>query len=274
MLDKAKRDYLTGFYLREPFMPYLRDLVVQAKLKKGSFSLLILDIDKFKNFNDKYGHQFGDEVLKYVSGSMRLSMFDTDSTIFRYGGDEFVIVLPDKRPKEAAQIAYRLKYNMNRRPFLFNNAFHKITLSIGIAGYPEDAEKLEDLIKKSDQAMYFSKKNGRNQATLSSSIPYLKARKLAVRMITIILVAGILAGLYTFAFKQPIQESIKQLQNIRFTKANIAPDRIRLKNGNVLTGQIVDRTAATVTFRFQTEEGGSGEITLNRSEIESIEQGS
>lgn len=274
MLDKAKKDYLTGFYLREPFVPYLRDLVVQTKLKRGEFSMLILDIDHFKKYNDKYGHQFGDEVLKYVAGSIRLSLFDVPNTVFRYGGDEFVIVLPENTPKETAQIAYRLKYNMKHRPFLFNNVFHKITLSVGIAGYPKDTENIDDLLKKSDEAMYYSKKNGRDQCTLYNKLGYLKMRKLITNAVAIALVLIILFFSYSLFFQEKLQNTWGNIKDLRVTSSSAQPDKILLTNGNTLSGKIINESPASVTIEFTTPSGGSGSITVQRYEIVSITRGS
>jgi diguanylate cyclase (GGDEF)-like protein len=92
--DLIDRDDLTGFFLRKAFMPFFKKLVIQTGQGKKNLTIVHIDIDKFKRFNDKYGHYFGDLILKYVGSTLELSLRDVEHYTFRYGGDEFVIAFP------------------------------------------------------------------------------------------------------------------------------------------------------------------------------------
>ena len=151
-----KEDILTGFFVREELIPYLNVLI-----KKGNkFSLGLMDLDNFKKYNDEYGHLFGDEILKYVASTIKLTISGRGD-IFRYGGDEFIIIFQHRDRKHAANIFKVCNRNMQKRPFLYRNRFFKISASYGIVEYPSDAKDIKTLIDKADRAMYFAKKAAR-----------------------------------------------------------------------------------------------------------------
>src|SRR3989338_1580528 len=110
---------------------------------KKPFSVLILDVDHFKSFNDKYGHLYGDEVLKYFSSSLRLDLEDEENVPFRFGGDEFIMVFPNKTPNDAYHLAIRLRKNIRTRSCLIKGKQVSVTFSGGVASYPADANKIE-----------------------------------------------------------------------------------------------------------------------------------
>lgn len=272
MLQNAPKDCLTGFYLRDSLHPYLESLIVTDTAQKKNFSLALIDLDRFKKFNDKYGHAFGDEVLKYVTGTMRLTFSEIPCHLFRYGGDEFIAVLPDKDLKETYRLLQRCSYNLAHRPFLFKNKLYKITISCGIAGFPCDAAGAEKLIQMADKAMYFSKRHGRNYIAPVNRIAYLKLRRLfaLIASICVIIFSGLLA--YRLSFNRLIQPAWSQIKTIRVSAKPEKLDMIILKTGVVCEGRIISETADKVIVELYLEKG-QGRVTFNKSEIAQIKHG-
>jgi diguanylate cyclase (GGDEF)-like protein len=158
---EVRIDGLTRLYNRKMF-----DYTLQDRIKNRiPFSLVLLDIDHFKKINDTYGHVMGDEVLKLVSKTM-LEQTREDDLCFRYGGEEFAIVILDANQKLAYHIAERLRYAVAA---LENPTTSTITISLGIASFPLDGSKPIQLVTSADQALYLSKQQGRNQTTLFTS---------------------------------------------------------------------------------------------------------
>ena len=159
---------------------------------------MIIDLDFFKDANDKFGHSFGDETLMYFSSSIRLGMeYDYIKTmvpkfVFRYGGDEFIMVFPGKNSSEAYVLAERILLNIKKRPFLFRGNRFKMSFSGGISTYPEDSKNIEEIIEMADKAMYVSKKRGKGTVTEYSKIEAtkkkLKEEKFIKYGVTIILI--------------------------------------------------------------------------------------
>jgi len=131
--------------------------------KKEKFALLLLDLDRFKMVNDSWGHEMGDLLLKAVSH--RLAHYLTEeASLFRYGGDEYIFTKVFVEEVEVSAFASKVQ-SLFKDPFIIENQEVTISSSIGISLYPEDGEDLDTLFKKADNAMYFSKKHGRNHAT-------------------------------------------------------------------------------------------------------------
>ncbi len=158
---KAHHDALTGLPNRVLFNDRLELAVARAFRNKSIFSVFFLDLDYFKEINDKYGHDMGDKVLKICSQRLKDSIRAED-TLARISGDEFMIILEDHtNPKTSEFVALKIIDAM-KEPFVFDENILKITVSIGISFYPKDAQEPCELIKNSDLAMYDAKKNGRN----------------------------------------------------------------------------------------------------------------
>jgi two-component system cell cycle response regulator len=160
-LEMALTDPLTGFYNQRYLMRHLRGLMA-AGLPNG-ISVLMLDVDHFKNVNDRFGHAVGDKALKAVAETLRgrTRVFDS---IARYGGEEFVVVMPGSSPTDARNAAERLRVAIEAMPFqAAAGVTHTITVSIGIAYSDRRETTPEQILQAADAAMYRAKRGGRNR---------------------------------------------------------------------------------------------------------------
>lgn len=164
--ELAVRDDLTGLYNRRELHRFLDYELIKSKRYKHPFSLLLMDIDHFKEINDQFGHRLGDEILQQVAQVLLLHTRGCDLPA-RYGGDEFIIVLPETPAGQAWYGAERLRkvvQSISIHPPSDNQSEEKlnITISTGIAEYPEDATTGEALIDLADHALYMAKHQGCN----------------------------------------------------------------------------------------------------------------
>ncbi len=152
----ALQDALTGLPNRVSFELSLDHGLIQAKRHGWGLAVLFIDIDKFKNINDSYGHDAGDQVLLMVANRLKTSVRDED-TVSRWGGDEFVCLLLEV--KQEADVTRLAKKMIDRiaEPYEFNGTVFSIKASIGIAIYPTDGETVNILFKNADTAMYKAK---------------------------------------------------------------------------------------------------------------------
>ncbi|MBF0545712.1 MAG: diguanylate cyclase [Candidatus Riflebacteria bacterium] len=164
LYEQAITDGMTHLYLHRYFKTRLFDEIKRAERFKRHLALIMMDIDHFKKFNDNYGHQMGDEVLKRVASIMRKALRTHDIPV-RYGGEEFAIVLPETELNGALAVAERIRRMIESDDLEMLEKRVKITCSMGVSVYPENAKCMETLIKAADQALYDSKRNGRNQVT-------------------------------------------------------------------------------------------------------------
>ncbi|MFH0877520.1 MAG: GGDEF domain-containing protein, partial [Candidatus Omnitrophota bacterium] len=271
MTEQAHRDSLTGFFAREALQPFLAELIKEGQATNKFFSIALLDLDHFKRYNDKHGHAFGDEILKYATSTLRLTFFESQCQFYRYGGDEFIAIFPEKDAKETFGLLRQCHYNLRHRPCLYENKFYRVTMSCGVASFPDDATSTEELIQIADEAMYFSKRTGRNSTTLVSKIPLLKIRN-ALRLMGI--VASILLGLalaYHLGFKKIIKPTLGQIRHMKIVTKPEGLDTITLKSGVVFEGQIISETTAGITVNIYFDKG-EGLTTFNKSEIVSIKR--
>jgi diguanylate cyclase (GGDEF)-like protein len=159
-------DGLTGMYNRRFFDDAITRVMKTASRTGGLLSLMMVDIDFFKQFNDTYGHMAGDDCLKTVAGILSTSVLRPDDFVARYGGEEFVVVMPGVDETGARTVAERMLKNIQKCgiPHKNNDAAKCVTLSIGIAtGNVERAHTADDFINKADKMLYKSKQNGRNR---------------------------------------------------------------------------------------------------------------
>ena len=155
-------DDLTGVYNRRHLQTTLKNVFNYKKRYSTTYSLLSLDIDHFKLINDEYGHFVGDDVLRKFTRVLQESLRKVDS-IFRVGGEEFTILLPEADLQQAARVAEKIRDKISNELQLYNKT---ITVSIG-AGELKDEESMDDLLKRCDKAMYKAKQQGRNRVCLS-----------------------------------------------------------------------------------------------------------
>lgn len=165
----SQKDSLTGVFRRGIFTEKLEEEIIKARNFKHTLGLMLVDIDHFKNINDTYGHQVGDEVLKEVARVIKENVYETDF-VARYGGEEFAIIMPRAQIEGSTRKAYYIKDAVSSHKIKAGLIEIKVTISIGIAYYPYDASSSKELFKNADKALYFSKKNGRNRVTLYQDI--------------------------------------------------------------------------------------------------------
>jgi diguanylate cyclase (GGDEF)-like protein len=158
--DVALRDGLTGLYDRSTFLSKLRDEIRRYGRYGNEVSLIMLDIDHFKQINDQYGHQRGDWALLRLSRIIQSEIRDVDIGS-RYGGEEFAIILPQTGADETVSLAERVRQHVEEE---YAHDL-KMTISLGVATCPEDAQTVQDLVRQADKALSQSKTKGKNQVT-------------------------------------------------------------------------------------------------------------
>ncbi|MEE8359783.1 MAG: GGDEF domain-containing protein, partial [Candidatus Omnitrophota bacterium] len=160
LIDLATKDSLTGLYIRRHFNLILETQVQMVKDRGGNLSLLMIDLDNFKNVNDTYGHKAGDLVLRETAKTLLASCRPLD-IVGRYGGEEFIVMLPGADESSASLVAERIRYRVKKSDFKFKNTNYKITVSVGISNYKRD-DTPGRLIEKADWALYKAKERGKD----------------------------------------------------------------------------------------------------------------
>ena len=161
--DLAMKDSLTGLYLRRHLMDRMNEELSRQLRRKKELSFLMMDLDYFKKYNDRFGHIAGDLVLKKLSEILVKHFQHPGNIICRYGGEEFALMLPDCSKEEALKRAEDFRQEVEGTDISLRREKTHITISIGVASFPSDAQIKEELIHKADQALYQAKRQGRNQ---------------------------------------------------------------------------------------------------------------
>ena len=162
----AATDYLTSLVNRRSFLEIAEKALQIAKTEKGQMAIIMLDIDHFKNVNDQYGHQTGDEVLSMVASKIKNSLRQGDIA-GRYGGEEFVVLLVDAPSDRCFNIAERIRQTVSLQPIQLAQTTVSVTISLGLACLdPDRTLSLQSLIDRADQAMYLAKQQGRNRVVI------------------------------------------------------------------------------------------------------------
>ena len=166
--DLSRFDGLTGALTRKAFEENLALELRKAQQNQRPLSLVMADLDFFKNVNDSYGHIVGDFVLKSFVQFLQNNFRDGEVILARYGGEEFCIVMPGVEKQTAVDIIERIRKSLSDTPFLYEKEGLNLTItsSFGVSGYPEDGATRDGLIEKSDAAMYTAKRTGRNRVVL------------------------------------------------------------------------------------------------------------
>ena len=167
MREQANVDALTGLYNRRFCEDYARKLMAMARRKDAPLGFIMMDLDHFKSFNDIYGHEVGDRILRQFAKTVTQTMRETNLTA-RIGGEEFVVLLPDTGPKACEMVAERIRKAVPHMtvPSGTDKPLPQITVSLGVAIYPDHGSSLEDVMQSADRALYDSKRAGRNRTTV------------------------------------------------------------------------------------------------------------
>lgn len=161
----AVTDQLTGLLNRHALPEIFAKECNRAHHNKTGIAVILMDIDYFKSVNDTYGHPAGDNVLRHVAAVCRTMVREYDF-VFRYGGEEFLLLLPVADKNDVAPMAERIRERIARTPWTYETGSIALTASFGAAYFPDDGEDISDVLKKADDALYHAKKSGRNRVSI------------------------------------------------------------------------------------------------------------
>jgi diguanylate cyclase (GGDEF)-like protein len=171
-LNKAKllseTDELTGIYNMRGFYLIMDRAFAQAVRYLRPVSVLMIDSDNLKAVNDQHGHEAGNELLRLIATGIKSQLRSTD-VLARYGGDEFVVLLPDTGAVGARDVAERIRESIARTPLELRDKNVSITVSVGLASYPDEGHSMDIITKRADEAMYRAKADGRNRVVSFSA---------------------------------------------------------------------------------------------------------
>ena len=263
-VNDDQKDFLTKCYTKGSLNSFLLKAQAEYSAYRKSYSLLVIDIDGFKTFNDKYGHMFGDDVLKYFSSSLRLNLDDQNCSIIRFGGDEFVVIFSGMDSKETFHLTGQLENNVKNRRFLFKGREYKVTFSGGIASCPHDGSDPEEMLEMADKAMYYSKKRGKGKITQFSSMGW-ESRKRSIIMV--LLAAIVIGAIATAHYVFKIDLNFLRDRIISVQKNVSSPSaKIYLRSGHTVEGAIVREDDNGIVLKFKMDVG-EGTVSLKRSDI-------
>ena len=159
----AIKDSLTGLYLRRYFLDRVGEEINRHLRHKNQLSFLMIDLDHFKQYNDTFGHMAGDIVLKKLGEFLTDFFKNPGYLVCRFGGEEFSVLLTDCPKSKAMEMAQTIRKKIEEQTILLRREKTRITISIGVASFPKDAQFKEELIHHADQALYQAKVGGRNR---------------------------------------------------------------------------------------------------------------
>jgi diguanylate cyclase (GGDEF)-like protein len=171
LIELAFTDFLTGLKTRRYFEERLDREIKRAERNGNPLSVVLIDVDHFKLVNDSYGHQAGDRILREIASRLMKGRREID-TVARYGGEEFIIILPDTNLVGADTVAQRLREDIESTGFAVGSSSQlaQLTISLGVASFPRDAQSKSDLLEAADVALYEAKDSGRNRVMLHSEL--------------------------------------------------------------------------------------------------------
>jgi diguanylate cyclase (GGDEF)-like protein len=164
----AVSDGLTDLLNHRAFREALTREVQRAHQHGHPLSLIMIEIDKFKKYNDTYGHLRGDDVLRLVARVLEKEHRGLSDIVARYGGDEFILALPNTPKTAAAAMAERIRRAVDTSPLIVDGKVTSVTLSLGVAAYPEDGDDTDDLVDSADRRMYTAKESGGNSVAMTT----------------------------------------------------------------------------------------------------------
>lgn len=159
----ATHDEMTKLYNHRRYMEIITEKITACQRYNYSFSLVMCDIDFFKKINDTYGHPVGDSILKDVAARLRNGIRDKIDVAARYGGEEFVLIFDKMGPEEAKESTERIRSAIESAPFYAGGHEIRVTMSFGIASFPNHSDEMDDLKTKADETLYKAKRGGRNR---------------------------------------------------------------------------------------------------------------
>ena len=162
----SETDFLTGLHNMRTFLP-LAHIEYERSIRRGHpFSIVMIDVDNLKSVNDSYGHDYGSAMIRQI-GEVIARNFRPSDIAARYGGDEFVVLLEETDSASAVLAAERLRLDVEQSPLPVPGGSKSVTISIGIACFPDHGVRVGELITQADEALYTSKKGGKNRATVA-----------------------------------------------------------------------------------------------------------
>lgn len=161
--ELAITDGLTGLYLRRYLLERMGEEISRELRSKKPLSFLMIDLDKFKEYNDKFGHMAGDILLKTIAMILLENFKEPGNLVCRYGGEEFAVLLPDCSKENAIKRAEEIRGKIKKQEIILRKQKTRITVSIGVATFPFDAQVKDELIRTADDAMYKAKREGRDR---------------------------------------------------------------------------------------------------------------
>ena len=249
-------DKLTKLYTRKYFETALQNEMAYVEREGGEFSIIMIDIDRFKTVNDRFGHQKGDEVLQNVS-SIIMGAVRKGDICGRYGGEEIIIMLPSTNSRDGLNVAEKIRKKIENARLL--GLHTPLTVSLGVSSYPEHSTWIKDLIEKADQALYYAKESGRNmscmyQGNMSKSVKRIDK------------LAGIISG-----NQVEDQRRVETMLEILELQRSIELSH-RDKVYNFL-GRVIEVSEAQTGILFYIEEGNKISGRLIRKKLLDVEVG-
>jgi len=166
----SETDELTGLLNKRAYAKLSAREMAKAQRYGHPFAVLMADADTLKPVNDEHGHDAGDKLIQTIAETIRLNLRDTD-ILARYGGDEFVIFLPETTAGQAREIAERIREAVSDIKFMVQKTRIPVSVSIGMACYPDDSNSVDDILDRADRALYASKQGGRDRVTTFTDMP-------------------------------------------------------------------------------------------------------
>lgn len=164
--DMAHTDDLTGAHNKKSILEILKDEFSRSQMKLAPLTLIMFDLDHFKQINDKYGHVAGDYVLKETCSLIKNKMIRQKDALGRYGGEEFALVLRETPLQIAVDVAERIRSTIEKHNYQFDGAQIQVTISLGISTLDSTTKSSDDLLSTADKALYDAKHQGRNRACI------------------------------------------------------------------------------------------------------------